>query len=56
MGSKIGRYLKKDEVVHHKNEDKKDNRIENLELMTDSEHKSYHAKAIRRGKNGEFVK
>ncbi len=31
------------EVVHHANEDKRDNRIVNLELMTKREHDRYHA-------------
>ncbi len=44
MESKIGRYLKKDEVVHHKNKIRDDNRIENLQLMTFREHAGLHMK------------
>lgn len=40
----IGRPLKEDEVVHHKNAIKDDNRKENLMVMTKSEHMSYHSK------------
>ena len=37
---KIGRFLTKEEVVHHINRDTLDNRLENLELLTIPKHSS----------------
>ena len=44
MQRHIGRELKNDEVVHHINKKRNDNRIENLKLMTFKEHASFHMK------------
>lgn len=44
MESIIGRWLHEDEVVHHINKIRHDNRKENLMLMTFSEHAALHMK------------
>ena len=43
-GKKIGRKLYRDEVVHHINGIKYDNRPDNLEVMTGKEHRILHLK------------
>lgn len=42
MEEHLGRELKSSELVHHLNEDVTDNRIENLEIVSRSEHKKRH--------------
>ena len=55
MEKHLGRKLKRSEVVHHKNGNNSDNRISNLEIITQSEHAKLHYKTRKRNKLGQYV-
>jgi HNH endonuclease len=54
MEAHLGRFLTRDEVVHHKDENTLNNELSNLQLMTPSEHSSYHSQKRAKHKNGKF--
>ena len=45
MENEIGRILNEDEVVHHINNKRRDNRIENLKLMNSTDHNKLHGES-----------
>lgn len=47
MSIHVGRWLTREEKVHHKNEDKLDDRIENYEIVTDAQHGARHTKGMK---------
>lgn len=54
MEQYLGRKLNRKEIVHHKNGNNLDNRIENLELISQSEHIKKHFSQINWGKIKEL--
>lgn len=55
MEKHLGRELVEAEKIHHRNGDKLDNRICNLQVMTQSEHSKLHNKEDNFGDRGRFA-
>ena len=55
MEKHLGRYLAENELVHHKNGDRKDNRLQNLEVLSRSKHIKKHKEAAPRDVQGRFT-
>jgi hypothetical protein len=50
MAAHIGRLLRSDEIVHHRNGDTTDDRLENLEITTRAAHMNHHRADLEAGK------
>lgn len=55
MAAHLGRLLTSDEIVHHRNEDPSDDRIENLEIVTRAEHIQMHRAALDAGRGVRYA-
>lgn len=55
MEKYLGRKLLRNEHVHHKDGDRTNNKIENLEILTANEHSRHHYKLRKINKYGQFI-
>ncbi len=50
----LGRKLLRTEIIHHKNGDRRDNRIKNLEIMSQKEHAKIHYPGRKKNRYSQF--
>jgi len=55
MEKYLGRYLSRDEIIHHKDQNRLNNKIKNLELYSKSQHSSIHIKEQIRDTKGQLI-
>lgn len=53
MEKHLARRLKRGEIVHHRDHDKQNNAIENLQLMSQAEHARHHAPEMHKARYGK---
>lgn len=56
MEAHLGRKLLPEEHVHHIDEDKANNDISNLEIVSNSQHRKIHSRTCKRDRRGRFAK
>jgi hypothetical protein len=55
MEAHLRRFLRSDEIVHHRNGDPADDRVENLQIVTRSEHMEIHRDEIMAARYGRVM-
>jgi HNH endonuclease len=55
MEAHLKRILSSNDIIHHKNEDSTDDRIENLEVLSRAEHINFHRKELLKARRKRWL-